>query len=302
MYIIETIFASMDNNKKIPNFNDLTAELYQALINELLTEQEQLKNKNKEFETKSSKWNSQRVLDENDEDKQLLIIQSLSVLEDKLSWFNLFFSGFRIKWKLEFSFYIIMGLSLFTWILVSAPITRQMSSFMIIPIILPLFITLVLRASQFSEVILRRRYLDNHNFFSGKKLKKRSYYKLRVGLVMKELNKHNALYKEKINELIQIFEAEANIPRYTFSAHKAFISIFLLVLGSVLAFVFSYNDKTTLENLWESLSVILALLFLISVFIYSVELMLIRDIFNFWINKRHHAKMVRYLNEIKFLI
>ncbi|WP_316753666.1 hypothetical protein [Pedobacter gandavensis] len=232
----------------------------------------------------------------------MLTIQRISKLDSKLSWFQLFFIAFPLKWKLELIAYSLIGIALFVATFASIPMLKPNTWITILFAMLTGLMTwpLLLRSSKFSMVILRRLCIQNNVLVPN--ISFHNFYGLRVILVKKELIECGALTKVKIEELVAIFAGEANVPRYPYWAHKIFKSVFFIVLGSLITFLFKGNGKESLESFWGLFSTVMVLLLLIVLLIYIIEQVVLRDVYQFWVKKHYRVDLVRYLNEVKMMI
>ena len=233
----------------------------------------------------------------------MLVVQRISNLGTKLGWFQLFFLAFRTKWKFELVAYCVIGLFLFILTFASIPTFGKLNTWVTMTLAVltgGMSGPLLLRSSKFSAIILRKLSIQNHSHIPDKNFY--NFYGIRITLVKLELIKCASLSKEKIEDLIKIFVAEASVPRYPYWAYRGFKAIFFLFLAGGIGFIFRINEKENFKGLWELFSIVSLLLVLIASIVYIFDVMILSNFFRFWVKKHYRVDMIRYLNEIKMMI
>lgn len=232
----------------------------------------------------------------------MLAVQRISKLDTGLVWFKLFFSAFRLKWKLELICYALIGIGLFlaafsfltvtgdkVWVLYGF---AGMAGLITWP--------LVIRSARYSNVILRKLRIENHQLIPDQSF--HSFYGIRVVLTKKELVECNSYSKEKIDELVNTFAAESSRPKYKFAAFVGFKAVFFMPLGAGLTFVFRSGQNDSFDSLFAFFQTAVVLSFFIALVVYGIEFLIIRSVFGFLVNRHFRADVVRYLKEVKMMI
>lgn len=252
-------------------------------------------------------------------------IKKLLELESKLNGYNMYYRRFERYQKLELGISTIVSLLLITFsivgfyaILVGLPTSKHLldglfsiyflTAFSCIG--LALIFRTIKRWYKYKKPIQEKIYRIYNNINSSSIIETRFADEgIKTQIVFLFLKRNKLLYNHKIEQIINSLKFESELPIYQYRFIKLFNSLFLLLVGAFVAEIFkpAYSGqknqpKVGFEQVIETFKIVLGIAIMLWALVWFIEKIIVRPLFESFINKHYKVNLIRSLQEIKLRV